>query len=119
FGVMISTQFIIGMLNGPVQQLISFMVSFQFAQISFMRLNEVQTLKDEDEDTGNNDMMLTGNRDIIVKNVSFQYTQVSPIILKNISLVIPEGKVTAIVGDSGSGKSTLLKLLLRLYKPSY
>lgn len=33
--------------------------------------------------------------------------------------MIPEGKVTAIVGDSGSGKSTLLKLLLRLYKPSY
>jgi ATP-binding cassette subfamily B protein len=119
FGVMISTQFIIGMLNGPVQQLISFMVGFQFAQISFMRLNEVQTLKDEDEDTGNNDMELTGNKDIIVNNISFQYTAVSPLILKNIHLTIPQGKVTAIVGDSGSGKSTLLKLLLRLYKPSY
>jgi len=34
-------------------------------------------------------------------------------------LLIPEGKVTAIVGDSGSGKSTLLKLILRLYKPTY
>lgn len=119
FGVMISTQFIIGMLNGPVQQFISFMVSFQFAQISFMRLNEIQILKDEDEDTGSNDLNLTGNRDIIVKNVSFQYTHVSPVILKNIHLVIPQGKVTAIVGDSGSGKSTLLKLLLRLYKPSF
>lgn len=119
FGVMISTQFMIGMLNGPVQQLISFMVSFQFAQISFLRLNEIQMLKDEDEDTGTNDLALTGKKDIIVKNVSFQYTQVSPLILKNIHLIIPEGKVTAIVGDSGSGKSTLLKLLLRLYKPSY
>lgn len=119
FGVMISTQFIIGMLNGPVQQLISFMVSFQFAQISFMRLNEIQALADEDEDIGNNDMTLAGISDIIVKNVSFQYTHVSPVILKNVSLIIPHGKVTAIVGDSGSGKSTLLKLLLRLYKPSY
>lgn len=119
FGVMISTQFIIGLLNGPVQQLISFMVGFQFAQISFMRLNEVQTLKDEDEDTGNNDMELTGNKSLVLNNVSFQYSAVSPLILKNINLVIPEGKVTAIVGDSGSGKSTLLKLLLRLYKPSY
>ncbi|SDK92501.1 ATP-binding cassette, subfamily B [Pedobacter sp. ok626] len=119
FGVMISTQFMIGMLNGPVQQLISFMVSFQFARISFMRLNEIQTLKDEDEDMGSNDMELTGSKDIIIKNISFQYTQVSPMILKNINLVIPDGKVTAIVGDSGSGKSTLLKLLLRLYKPSY
>ena len=119
FGVMISTQFIIGMLNGPVQQLISFIVSFQFAQISFLRLNEIQTLKDEDEDIGNNDMSLAGHKDIVVNNVSFQYSTTSPLILKNINLVIPEGKVTAIVGDSGSGKSTLLKLLLRLYKPSY
>lgn len=119
FGVMISTQFIIGMLNGPVQQLISFMVGFQFAQISFLRLNEVQNLKDEDEDIGNNDMELTGNKDITLNYVSFQYTAVSPVILKNINLTIPAGKVTAIVGDSGSGKSTLLKLLLRLYKPSY
>jgi ATP-binding cassette subfamily B protein len=119
FGVMISTQFMIGMLNGPVQQLISFMVSFQFARISFMRLNEIQSLKDEDEDMGSNNMELTGSKDIIIKNISFQYTHVSPLILKNINLKIPEGKVTAIVGDSGSGKSTLLKLLLRLYKPSY
>jgi ATP-binding cassette, subfamily B, bacterial len=119
FGVMISTQFIIGVLNGPVQQLISFMVTFQFAQISFMRLNEIQVLKDEDEDSGNNDMTLAVNNDIVINNMSFRYTQVSPIILKNINLIIPQGKVTAIVGDSGSGKSTLLKLLLRLYKPSY
>ena len=104
FGVMISTQFIIGMLNGPVQQLIMFMISFQFAQISFLRLNEIH---------------LSGEMDIIVNNVSFQYTNTSPVILKNINLVIPKGKVTAIVGDSGSGKSTLLKLLLRLYKPSF
>ncbi len=119
FGVMISTQFIIGMLNGPVQQFIMFMVSFQSAQISFLRLNEVQMLKNEDEDIGNTNMELAGSYDIHVKNVSFQYTPVSPLILKNISLHIPEGKVTAIVGDSGSGKSTLLKLLLRLYSPSY
>ncbi len=119
FGIMISTQFIIGMLNGPVQQFIMFMVSFQSAQISFLRLNEVQMLRDEDEDTGKNNMELAGSHDIHVKNVSFQYTPVSPLILKNISLHIPGGKVTAIVGDSGSGKSTLLKLLLRLYSPSY
>jgi ATP-binding cassette subfamily B protein len=119
FGMMISTQFMIGMLNGPVQQLITFMVTFQSAKISFMRLNEIQILKEEDENTGSNDMELTGNKHIIVNNLSFQYTHVSPPILKNVSLVIPEGKVTAIVGDSGSGKSTLLKLLLRLYTPSY
>jgi ATP-binding cassette subfamily B protein len=49
----------------------------------------------------------------------FQYSPNSKMVLQGLRLVIPEGRVTAIVGDSGSGKSTFLKLLLRLYKPSY
>lgn len=118
FGVMISTQFIIGMLNGPVQQLIQFVVSFQFAKISFLRLNEIHQLADEDADTGQNNIQLPKKKDLLVSNVSFQYTHVSPLVLKGIRLVIPEGQITAIVGDSGSGKSTLLKLLLRLYMPT-
>lgn len=38
-------------------------------------------------------------------------------VLDDISVTIPEGKVTAIVGTSGSGKTTLLKLLLGFYLP--
>jgi len=119
FGVMISTQFIFGMLNAPVAQFIQFIISFQFAQISFLRLNEIHQLKDEHEDVGTNNIELPDNKSLIINNVSFQYTSTAPIVLKGVRLIIPEGKVTAIVGDSGSGKSTLLKLLLRLYKPSY
>lgn len=119
FGVMISTQFIIGMLNAPVVQFIQFIISFQFAQISFLRLNEIHQLKDENEDVGTNNVELPENKSLIVNNVSFQYSPNAQVVLKGVRLIIPEGKVTAIVGDSGSGKSTLLKLLLRLYKPSY
>lgn len=39
FGVMISIQFIIGMLNGPVVQFIQFIIAGQFARISFLRPN--------------------------------------------------------------------------------
>lgn len=119
FGVMISIQFITGMLNAPVVQFIQFIMSFQAAKISFLRLNEIHQLKDETEDVGANTIELPDKKSLHLKNVSFQYMLNGSLVLKNIHLTIPEKKVTAIVGDSGSGKSTLLKLLLRLYKPSY
>lgn len=119
FGVMISTQFMIGMLNGPITQFIQFLLSYQFAKISFLRLNEIHQLKDEHEDVGTNPIDLPENKSLVIKNVSFQYTSTSQVVLRNVHLMIPEKKVTAIVGDSGSGKSTLLKLILRLYRPSF
>lgn len=45
FGAMISTQFIIGMLNGPLIQFVSFIISAQYAKISFLRMNEIRHLK--------------------------------------------------------------------------
>lgn len=121
FGVMISTQFIIGMLNGPVTQLVGFIQSAQFAKISFMRINEIHQLQDEDETSSviANNLSLPLDKNLYLKNISFQYSRNAPLVLKNITLTIPKWKVTAIVGDSGCGKSTLLKLLLRLYTPSY
>lgn len=119
FGVMISTQFIIGMLNAPVVQFIQFIISYQSAKLSVLRLNEIHHLEDEHESVGNNNIQLPENKSLIINNVMFQYSPNSKMILQGIRLIIPEGKVTAIVGDSGSGKSTFLKLLLRLYKPSY
>ena len=120
FGVMISTQFIIGMLNGPLIQFINFVVSAQYAKISFLRMNEIRQLEDEDEllSVGST-TILPEDRSLILKNVMFQYASHLPLVLKNINMYIPENKVTAIVGSSGCGKSTLLKLLVRLYKPTY
>lgn len=119
FGVMVSVQFIIGMLNGPVSQFISFIQAAQYAKISFMRINEIHQIEEEEDGCASNNIILPQNKSLIVHNLTFQYSPQTPLVLRNINLFIPEGKVTAIVGDSGSGKSTLLKLLLRLYKPSY
>ena len=116
FGVMISTQFIVGMLNGPILQLISFIQSAQYAHLSLLRLNEIHQLENEEEKQATNSIELPAHKSIILRNISFQYNRNNSPVLRNINLIIPEGKITAIVGDSGSGKSTLLKLLLRLYK---
>ncbi|MBB5439266.1 ATP-binding cassette subfamily B protein [Pedobacter sp. AK017] len=119
FGIMISTQFIIGMLNAPLSDFISFIISAQSAQISFLRLNEVHKIPDEQEEDQSNNIVLPEDKSLLIKNLVFHYNTNAPAILKKINLSIPSGKVTAIVGDSGSGKTTLLKLLLRMYEPTF
>lgn len=119
FGVMISTQFIIGMLNAPLGQFVSFIISAQYAKISFLRLNEIHELQDEEDVAMRANLPLPRDRSLRLDGVSFQYSPHSDLVLKHINLLIPEGKVTAFVGGSGSGKSTLLKILLRLYQPTY
>lgn len=119
FGVMIAIQFMIGILGGPISQFIQFVIMLQYARISFKRLSEINQMEEEEDITKANSVQLPDTKHLLFKNVSFQYSPTAPYIIKNITLVIPEGKVTAIVGDSGSGKSTILKLILRLHKPTY
>lgn len=53
--------------------------------------------------------------DIYLQDVTFAYADRQPVI-ERLSLHMPAGETTAIVGATGSGKSTLVKLLLRLYE---
>ena len=61
-----------------------------------------------------NHPILAVRGEIDLQNITFGYHDRLPVI-QNLSLHIPAGKTTAIVGSTGSGKSTLVKLLLRLY----
>jgi phospholipid/cholesterol/gamma-HCH transport system ATP-binding protein len=58
------------------------------------------------------------NNIVTIENATFGYEEDKPIV-KNISLNIPQGKITAIMGGSGSGKTTLLRLISGQYKPNY
>jgi len=49
-----------------------------------------------------------------VENLNFYYGKFQA--LKNISLKVPEKKVTAFIGPSGCGKSTLLRVFNRMYE---
>lgn len=54
--------------------------------------------------------------EIVFEDVDFSYTEGEPV-LRRASFTIPEGRLTAIVGDSGAGKSTVLNLISKYYTP--
>ena len=55
---------------------------------------------------------------IRLDHVSFSYPGTDRLVIDNINLDLPAGKVIAIVGENGAGKSTLVKLLAKLYAPT-
>jgi len=116
-GMMLAIQYIIGQLNGPLQQLIGFIRATQDAKISLERLSEIHNTENE-ESKDVQKLFSVPDGDITIENVSFSYTPISEEVLHDVSFTIPKGKTTAIVGMSGSGKTSLIKLILGSYKPT-
>lgn len=118
-GMMLSVQYIIGQLNLPINDFITFIQTGQDAKISLERLSEIHDKDDEEDESMEPIKELPENRTIHLSKLTFHYGgESSPKILDDISFDIPEGKITAIVGASGSGKTTLIKLLLKFYEPT-
>lgn len=93
----------------PVQSLATLQLTFQEANISIKRLNELMDISREDHHSGIKEI---GNGDIEFKNIDFHYKNGKQI-LKNVNLIIKEGEKIGIIGKSGCGKTTLIKLLLK------
>lgn len=117
-GMMMAVQTIVGQLNSPVIQMINFIQSAQDAKISLERLGEIHNRENESEDGDGKTSIFPEDKSISIENLSFHYDTLSDAVINDVSLNIPEGKVTAIVGMSGSGKTTLVKLLLGFYSPT-
>ena len=112
---MLSIQYIIGQMQGPISQFVSFMQDTQDAQLSLERLGEIHGKPDEETEGMDQDTQISGKDPIQLQNVVFTYgSEKSKRIIKGLSLDIPAGKTTAIVGLSGSGKTTLIKLIHRI-----
>lgn len=117
-GGMLAVQYIIGQLNTPISQFMTFLYSLQDVKISLDRINEIHTMENEESERQRKTGTLPENGNISLDHICFKYdAHMASKVLDDISVTIPEGKVTAIVGTSGSGKTTLLKLLLGFYLP--
>ena len=115
-GMMLAVQYIIGQLNSPVEQLMNFFYCLQDVKISLERINEIHQMDDENGKEGLQTSIEDKNEGIDIKNIMFKYDpHALHKTIDGVSIHIPQGKVTAIVGASGSGKTTLIRLMLGYY----
>lgn len=118
-GMMLAVQYILGQLNSPIEQIITFFNQTQDAKISLDRLGEIHLRKNEEDAEESRIDDIPIDKGIVINNLSFRYEGPdSELVLDKVNLHIPAGKQTAIVGTSGSGKTTLVKLLLGFYPPT-
>jgi ATP-binding cassette subfamily B protein len=117
-GMLLAVSYILGQLNGPIEQMISFFHRAQDAKISLERLGEIHELEDEFQKHTGVTVLPSIDR-VTVSGLSFSYpSAISRNVLEGISLALKKDTVTAVVGVSGSGKTTLVKLLLGFYPPA-
>ncbi len=115
-GSMLAIQYIIGQLNSPVEQFLSFAYSMQDVGISLERINEIHQRNNEERNHNISSFQNNSSKSIVISNIEFKYDPFSSVnIIDKVSIEIPQGEITAIVGASGSGKTTLIKLLLGYY----
>ncbi|MEN8226787.1 MAG: peptidase domain-containing ABC transporter [Bacteroidota bacterium] len=117
-GVLLAVSYILGQLNGPIEQMITFFHRAQDAKISLERLGEIYDSEDEyQRETGVTILPVIDR--ISVSDLEFSYPgAITRNVLEEINMTLKKDTVTAVVGVSGSGKTTLVKLLLGFYPPA-
>lgn len=117
-GMLLAVSYILGQLNGPIEQMISFFHRAQDAKISLERLGEIHDSEDEyQRETGVTVLPIIDR--VSISNLEFTYPgAIARNVLEGINITLKKDTVTAVVGVSGSGKTTLVKLLLGFYAPA-
>jgi ATP-binding cassette, subfamily B, bacterial HlyB/CyaB len=118
-GQLIAFRIISGYVTQPLLRLSSIWQNIQELRVSFERLADVVDTPEESSEADRGHIPLPPVKgDVVFENLSFRFNPAGPEVLTNVSLHVPPGTFTGIVGQSGSGKSTLMKLLPRLYSPT-
>lgn len=105
----------IGLFVGPVSWIPGIISRFKRAQISYRRLEKVFGLEREKISVREERNSNTIAGDIVITDLTYNYTQNIEVALNHINLEIKEGETLGIIGTIGSGKTTLMNLLLKLY----
>ena len=98
------------------QPIIQIAASWGSLQLAFTGADRIQEMFDAPEEVRpENAPAFTELTDSVeIKHVDFSYVE-GKSILKDVSILAPKGKMTAVVGPTGSGKTTIMNLLNRFY----
>lgn len=116
-GILFSIQYIIGNLNGPLNQVVSFLNQTQLAHISLSRVFEFYNYSNRVEKDKQTFKFIPKHKDIRLQNINKRFPD-GTFGLRSFSLEIKQGQKVGIVGKSGCGKSTLLKTIAGISEPS-
>jgi len=90
---------------------------YQRGTASLKRLNEIFNVAPEITDAVADHSIKALEGSVEIGDLSFRYGEDLPLVLKNVTTSIANGKTLAVVGPTGCGKTTLIELLARVYDP--
>ncbi len=116
-GAFVSYTLYLGLLVGPVVQIVSIGSQITEAFAGLERIREVRNEITEDAEDDRRHALSRIEGRVEFDQVTFEYEKSVPV-LKGISFVAEPGTSTALVGPSGSGKSTMIGLVAAFYRPT-
>jgi len=93
----------------------SFSVGMINLKNDIKEINEILQESDSHIVYSGNKIFSEMKKGIEIEKLNFKYQDAKEKTISNLSMYIPKGKITAIVGPTGSGKSTIVNLLMRFY----
>ena len=132
-GTLVALTALLGRLYGPLTALSNVQVDVMTALVSFERVFEILDLPPMIDEKPDAERLPRGPSDVELRNVTFRYPTADEVslasleavavldqapsetVLHDVSLTVPAGTMTALVGPSGAGKTTITSLVGRLY----